>query len=58
MFSFFKKQSPEDKLRKQYQALIKESHELSTRDRKASDLKRMEAEEVMNKLEALQKGEK
>lgn len=57
MFSFFKKSSPEDKLRKQYQALINESHQLSTKDRKASDLKRMEAEEIMNQLEALRKGE-
>lgn len=57
MFSIFKKSSPEDKLRKQYQKLMKESHQLSTTDRKASDQKRMEAEQIMDKIEAMKSDE-
>lgn len=57
MFSFFKKKSPLDKLRKEYKKLSEEAHRLSTTDRKASDLKRMEAEEVMKKIESLKESE-
>ena len=55
MFSLFKKKSPKDKLNAQYKKLMEESHRLSTTDRKASDLKRMEAEEILKKIEALEK---
>tara|TARA_R100001015_G_C4607794_1_gene162931 strand:+ start:238 stop:414 length:177 start_codon:yes stop_codon:yes gene_type:complete len=55
MFSIFKKKSPKDKLSKQYKKLMEESHRLSTTNRKASDLKRMEAEEVLKKIEDLEK---
>lgn len=55
MFSLFKKKSPKDKLSGQYKKLMEESHRLSTTDRKASDLKRMEAEEVLKKIEELEK---
>jgi len=55
MFSLFKKKSPKDKLSKKYKTLMEESHRLSTTDRKASDLKRMEAEEVLKQIEAMEK---
>lgn len=54
MFGLFKK-DPVKKLRKKYKDLMEESYRLSTTDRKASDLKRAEAEEVIKEIEALQK---
>ena len=53
MFGLFKKKSEKDKLYEQYQKLSKESHALSTSNRKQSDQKAYEAEEVMKKLEKL-----
>ena len=53
MFGLFKKKSEKDKLYEQYQKLMKESHSLSTTNRKLSDQKAYEAEEVMKKIEAL-----
>ncbi|MGB1120896.1 MAG: Lacal_2735 family protein [Saprospiraceae bacterium] len=54
MFGLFKK-DPVKKLQKKYKDLMEESYRLSTTDRKASDLKRAEAEEVIKEIEALQK---
>jgi hypothetical protein len=54
MFGLFKKKSEKDKLYEQYQHLLKESHSLSTSNRKLSDQKAYEAEEVMKKLEMLE----
>jgi len=54
MFGLFKPKDPKEKLRKQYERLLQEAHALSTRDRKASDIKRAEAEEVIKRLEALE----
>jgi len=51
----FKKKTEEEKLREQYEKLLKEANRLSHTDRKAADLKTAEAEEVMNKLVSLQK---
>lgn len=53
MFGLFKK-DPIKKLEKQYKALMEASYNLSTTDRKASDLKRAEAEEVLKEIEKLQ----
>jgi hypothetical protein len=53
----FKKKSEADVLRAQYDALMKESFDLSTRDRAASDKKRAEAEAVMDALVRLQSGQ-
>ena len=53
MFGLFKKKSEKDKLYEQYQKLVKEAHILSTTNRKLSDQKVYEAEEIMNKLEKL-----
>lgn len=55
MFGLFKGKSEIDKLQKQYEVLMKDWHRLSTTDRKASDLKYAEAEEIGKKIEALQK---
>lgn len=53
MFGFLKK-DPVKKLQKQYESLMSESYKLSTIDRKASDLKREEAEEILKQIEKLQ----
>ncbi|MFT5617272.1 MAG: hypothetical protein ACI85I_000488 [Arenicella sp.] len=55
MFGFFKKKSKADQLRDKYKRLLEEAYKLSTSDRKASDLKTAEANEVMAELEALEK---
>lgn len=53
MFGLFKK-NPIERLQKKYAELMEESYKLSTTDRKASDLKRAEAETVMIQIEKLQ----
>lgn len=53
MFSFFKKKSPKERLEKQYRALLTRAHELSSVDRKQSDAKMAEAEEIWKQIEAL-----
>ncbi|MDT0294297.1 Lacal_2735 family protein [Mesonia ostreae] len=53
MFGLFKKKSEKEKLQSEYEKLLKESHSLSTTNRKMSDQKAYEAEEVMKKLEKL-----
>lgn len=53
MFGLFKKKSEKEKLQEQYAKLQKEAHTLSTTNRKLSDQKVYEAEEVMKQLEKL-----
>ena len=53
MFGLFKKKSEAEKLRDQYTKLLEEAHRLSTSNRKLSDQKAFEAEEVMKQLERL-----
>ncbi|SFJ40168.1 Lacal_2735 family protein [Olleya namhaensis] len=53
MFGLFKKKSEKDKLYDQYQKLTKEAHSLSSTNRKLSDQKVYEAEEIMKQLEQL-----
>ncbi len=53
MFGLFKKKTEKEKLQEQYKQLMEESYKLSHSDRKASDLKRAEAEEVLKKIEAI-----
>jgi hypothetical protein len=53
MFGLFKKKDPKAVIMERYRALLAESHRLSTIDRKASDLKHAEAEEVLKELDAL-----
>lgn len=54
MFGIFKKKSEKEQLNAKYKKLSAEAHRLSTTDRKASDLKQAEAQEVLKKLEALE----
>lgn len=53
MFGLFKRKSEKEKLQIQYKKLLKEAHSLSTTNRKLSDQKTYEAEEVMKKIENL-----
>lgn len=53
MFNLFKKPSERERLEKVYKKLLEESFRLSTINRKASDIKRAEAEAVQKMLEAL-----
>ncbi|WP_143569762.1 Lacal_2735 family protein [Tenacibaculum agarivorans] len=55
MFGLFKKKSKLEKLQKQYKKLLQEAHQLSTINRKLSDEKVFEAEEIMKQIEALLK---
>lgn len=55
MFGLFKKKSEKQTLEAAYQKLTKESFDLSKTNRKASDQKAYEAEQVMKKLESLAK---
>lgn len=52
MFGMF--QNPKSKLEKKYQQLLAEAHRLSHVDRKKSDLKSAEAEEVRKAIETLE----
>lgn len=53
MFGWFKRKDARIGLQEKYKALLAESHRLSTSNRKASDLKRAEAEAVLKRLEAM-----
>ncbi len=53
MFGIFKKKSEKEKLQQEYQKLQNKSFKLSTTNRKLSDQKAYEAEEVMKQLERL-----
>ena len=55
MFGLFKKKSETQKLQEQYNKLMAEAYELSTTDRSLSDAKVEQANEVMQKIEALEK---
>ncbi|MEN0047199.1 MAG: Lacal_2735 family protein [Bacteroidota bacterium] len=57
MFGLFKKKSQRDKLMEKYNKLTEEAYRLSHTDRKASDLKTAEAQEVLKELEALESDE-
>ena len=47
--------SQKDKLQSKYNKLMQEAHTLSTVNRKKSDLKRAEAEEIGRQLDELEK---
>ena len=47
MFGLFKKKDPREAIMERYKAMLAESHRLSTIDRRASDLKRAEAEALL-----------
>ena len=54
MFGFFKKKSEADKLRIKYKVMIEEAYKLSHTNRKASDLKNKEAEDLWKEIERLE----
>ncbi len=53
MFGLFKKKNEAEKLQEEYAKLMKEAFVLSKSDRKQSDAKTAEAEEVLKKIDAL-----
>ncbi len=53
MFNIFKSKSEIEKLQIKYKSLLKEAHALSTIDRKKSDKKVFEANEILIKMEKL-----
>lgn len=53
MFGLFKKKSEKEILRSEYEKLLKEAYTLSTTNRKLSDQKTFEADEIMKKIEQL-----
>ena len=50
---WFSRKSEKEKLQEKYQKLVNEAYKLSHTDRKASDLKTAEADEVLKQIEAL-----
>ena len=52
---FFRKKSEKEILQNKYKKLLEEAHKLSTTDRKASDQKQFEANEILKKIEVLEK---
>jgi len=53
MFGIFKKKTKKELLQDKYHKLMEEAHRLSKSNRKLSDQKVFEAEEVMNDIENL-----
>jgi hypothetical protein len=53
MFGLFKRKTPLEKLQEKYNKLTEEAFKLSKIDRKASDAKQAEAEEVLKQMDAL-----
>ena len=53
MFGFFKKKTPLEKLQLEYKKLMAEAHKLSKVNRKKSDQKMAEANDVLNKIDDL-----
>lgn len=49
----FRKKSIKEKLQKKYEKLLKEAFDLSKSNRKASDAKQAEADQVLKQIEAL-----
>lgn len=58
MFGLFKKRPKVDVLQDKYNKLLEEAHRLSHTDRKASDAKVSEANEVLKEIDLLMEGEK
>ena len=53
MFKFFKKSTEIEKLQKKYQVVMQAAFELSKSDRKGSDQKTAEANEILQEIEKL-----
>lgn len=57
MFGLFKKKSELEQLQERYEKLQKEAFDLSKTNRKASDAKTAQADEVAKKIEALRESQ-
>ncbi|CAI8372554.1 MAG: Uncharacterised protein [Flavobacterium sp. SCGC AAA160-P02] len=55
MFGFFKKKTTLQKLEEQYKKKMKEGYDLQSINRKDSDQKYLEAQQILDKIEALDK---
>jgi len=55
MFGLFKKRSQAEKLEAKYKKLLEESFKLSTINRKMSDAKMSEANDILNEIDQLKK---
>ncbi|NHF61057.1 Lacal_2735 family protein [Flavobacteriaceae bacterium TP-CH-4] len=55
MFGLFKKKSEMEVLQDKYKKLMQQAHQLSTSNRKLSDDKVFEAEEIMKQIVKLEK---
>lgn len=55
MFKFFKSKSEKQKLEDRYKKLLEESYKLSTVNRKLSDEKAYEADQILKQIESLNK---
>jgi hypothetical protein len=53
MFGLFKKKTEKEKLQETYKKLLDESYKLSHTNRKASDEKAYEANELLKKIESM-----
>lgn len=58
MFGLFKKKSEVEKLNLKYKQLLEEAHHLSTSNRKLSDDKMHEANEILKKIDKIKSAEK
>ncbi len=54
MFGIFKKKTEEEKLQYLYKKKMKEGYDLQSIDRKASDQKYLEADEILKKIDQIQ----
>lgn len=54
MFSLFKKKSEIEKLQEKYKKLMEEAFKLQSINRSNSDQKYLEADQLLNKIKALQ----
>jgi hypothetical protein len=57
MFGLFRKKSKVEKLNLEYKKLLSEAHKLSTSNRRLSDAKMGEANEILKQIELLTKNE-
>tara|TARA_R110002012_G_scaffold255422_2_gene435372 strand:+ start:820 stop:990 length:171 start_codon:yes stop_codon:yes gene_type:complete len=53
MFGLFKKKTELEKLQDQHKKLLEEAYKLSSTNRTASDKKQLEAQHVLDKIDAL-----
>ena len=58
MFGLFKKKSEKEKLMAQYKDLKKKAFDQSKVNRRESDKLEYEAQEILNKIDAIEKAEK